>query len=680
MRYSLSIFAVASAFVSLHPIAACAVEPLPQTKPLGWDGDLASKLVDGVDRFLLHRLEESVAQRSAAWHRDVSSWEAYQESVEPNRRRFAHILGLRDDRHQTPSLELLSTTSRSAEIENTATHRVLRVRWQVFTGVHGEGLLLEPKRPATASVLAIPDVGQAPESLLGLEKDAAAPWVRKLAASGCRVVVPAIVSRKVRKRRRAELTDREFLYRSAFELGRHLIGYELQQVLAIVDWFDSRNGGDGHIGIVGWGEGGLLAFYAAALDDRIDAACVSGYFGPREKVWQEPIDRNVFGLLQEFGDAEIASLIAPRKLVIDATAGPTTEVRTRGGAPFRLEPVPVDQVKQEARRAEDLVTALDWRIELGKANTSPGPSDDSLSQFLTALSAQLTATAPLPTSSHASTETQTADRQARLVDQLDRHNQRLLEASPYVRRQFLQRLDTSSLDAYQKTAAWYRDYFADRVIGRFDDALLPANPRTRKVYEQPKWSGYEVVLDVFPDVFAYGVLLLPKDIRPGERRPVVVCQHGLEGRPQDTIEGDHRAYHDFAAKLAERGFITFAPQNLYIFKDRFRTLQRKANPLGKTLFSIMVPQHQQITDWLASLPQVDPERIAFYGLSYGGKSAMRIPPWLTAIASRSARRISMTGCGRTLRRFPPTATCGRANTKSSNGTSAAPLTTRRWRR
>jgi hypothetical protein len=115
-------------------------------------------------------------------------------------------------------------------------------------------------------------------------------------------------------------------------------------------------------------------------------------------------------------------------------------------------------------------------------------------------------------------------------------------------------------------------------------------------------------------------------LKPGDKRPVVVCQHGLEGRPQQLVEGDHRAYHDFAARLAERGFVTFAPQNLYIFGDRFRTLQRKANPLKKTLFSVIVPQHQQIVDWLSTLPCVDPERIGFYGLSYGGKSAMRIPP------------------------------------------------------
>ncbi len=94
----------------------------------------------------------------------------------------------------------------------------------------------------------------------------------------------------------------------------------------------------------------------------------------------------------------------------------------------------------------------------------------------------------------------------------------------------------------------------------------------------------------------------PKGSKEGEKRPVVVCQHGLEGRPSDPADPtvDSPCYHRFAVRLAEQGFITFAPQNLYIFGDRFRTLQRKANPLKKTLFSVIVPQHQQITDWLKS--------------------------------------------------------------------------------
>ena len=100
-------------------------------------------------------------------------------------------------------------------------------------------------------------------------------------------------------------------------------------------------------------------------------------------------------------------------------------------------------------------------------------------------------------------------------------------------------------------------------------------------------------------------------MQPGEKRPVVVCQHGLEGRPQDILQGDHAAYHDFAARLASRGFITFSPQNLYLFSDRFRSLQRRSYPLKKTLFSIIVAQHQQWVDWLQGLPFVDPERSRF---------------------------------------------------------------------
>jgi hypothetical protein len=71
--------------------------------------------------------------------------------------------------------------------------------------------------------------------------------------------------------------------------------------------------------------------------------------------------------------------------------------------------------------------------------------------------------------------------------------------------------------------------------------------------------------------------------------------------------------------------VVFAPQHLYRGEDRFRTLQRKANPLKKSLFSVMVAQHRQLLSWLGQLPFVDAERIAFYGISYGGKSALRIP-------------------------------------------------------
>jgi hypothetical protein len=89
-----------------------------------------------------------------------------------------------------------------------------------------------------------------------------------------------------------------------------------------------------------------------------------------------------------------------------------------------------------------------------------------------------------------------------------------------------------------------------------------------------------------------------------------------------------KAYHSFAAQLADRGYIVYAPQNPYIGHDKFRVLQRKANPLGLSLFSFIVRQHERTLDWLATLPNVDPKRMAFYGLSYGGKTAMRVPALL----------------------------------------------------
>ena len=162
-------------------------------------------------------------------------------------------------------------------------------------------------------------------------------------------------------------------------------------------------------------------------------------------------------------------------------------------------------------------------------------------------------------------------------------------------------------------------------MGRFGDSLLPPNPRSRKILETERWTAFDVILDVFPELFAWGVLVLPKDLKPGERRPVVVCQHGRAGLPRDTIDYDVHYYNNFAAKLAERGFITFAPHNLYRGEDRYRWLDRKANGVKATLFSFIIAQHEQILEWLETLPFVDGERIAFYGLSYGGETAVRVP-------------------------------------------------------
>ena len=608
-------------------------DTLPNTSPLTIEGEIDSLLVAGVDRFLLRKIDESTAARSAKWNRDTADAASYDRSIASNRTRLKHILGMRDARVPFSGLQFITSTQHSSLLASSSQVEVHIVSWPVVGDVRAEGLLLKPsKRQPIANIVVVPDASQTPEDLAGLTSSDFSPVARVLANCGCQVVVPVIVSRQRNQfawnGRRVDVTNREFLYRSAFELGRHLTGYETEKILACVDWFKKEFPSQ-KIGIAAWGDGAMLALYAAAVDSRIDTVLASGYFQSRNTMWDEPLDRNVFGLLSQFGDAEIASMIAGRGLTIEATRGPESTSNGGAGGPYTLTSPDLDSTQQEFERAVKLVgrDALTDKFTLIKSDQPFGkPAVDTMLRHLPVKisgggNETLTTSRELPDAD---------ERMQRTMHDIDRHNQWVLRESAFVRKQFMRNLDTSSIAAYEKSAAEYRSYFYDNVIGRFDDEVLPFNAKTRKAYDNDKWTGYEVVLDVYPDVIAYGLLLVPKDLKPDEQRPVVVCQHGLEGRPQDVIgEDGHQYYKAFAAKLAERGFVTFAPQNLYRHRDRFRTLQRKANSIGKTLFSIITPQHQQIVDWLQTQPFVDPDRVGFYGLSYGGKTAMRVPAIVT---------------------------------------------------
>jgi dienelactone hydrolase len=426
-------------------------------------------------------------------------------------------------------------------------------------------------------------------------------------------------------RRRTNQTHREFIYRMGYEMGRHIIGYEVQKVLAAVDWFTQAKG-HAPVGVAGYGEGGLLALASAALDERLAWAVVSGYFAPREAVWQEPIYRNVWRLLHEFGDAEIAALIAPRGLLINLDRGPVVEGSppARSGrseaAPGRLLPSDPQAVQREVDRAAPIFKQLHQTLFTNRGV-------DGYRFFLPRKSAR-------PPGARPTDRRQDFDptaRQKRQFDQLVAFTQKLLHESEARRQEaFWSKLDYTSLDKYRASCEPFRRQLAEEVIGKLPEPTEPMNPRSREVYSEPKWKGYEVTLDLYPDVFAYGILLVPKDLQPGERRPVVVCQHGLEGRPRDVVNPRERTryYNSFGAQLADRGYVVYAPQNPYIGQDRFRVLQRKANPLGLSLFSFIVRQHERTLDWLATQPFVDGDRLAFYGLSYGGKTAMRVPALL----------------------------------------------------
>lgn len=610
--------------------------PAPShTAPLDWPDDpaaLSVRMVAGIDQWLMRATEQSISKRAQYWHRDLTSPETYAKSIEPNREHLKQILGIVDPLVNHITFERFINEPKFMIVGTTSKFVVWQVRWPVLDGIWGEGLLLESANGGGAEQsIIVPDADQTPEMLAGLLPGLPPDQqlARLKADKGARVLVMTTISRgcEFSGDPRVAMTNqphREWIYRMAFELGRHPIGYEVQQVLAACHALlkDSTpdESGETTVAVDGIGEGGIVAMAAAAIDPRIKSCTVHGQFGPRNRLWEEPIYRNVFGLLREFGDAEIAGLIGKHFSVVPSP-GPQIEgppVAPKGtrqtASPGKLATPPFEKVRAELDRFIAMMPAGFKPLHPLKSYDAQNHEDPkeqiiNLRQNFDPLA-----------------------RQKRVVKQIEDHLQTMLRRSMYDRDAFFwNKVDRKSVEGYAKSAEPFRGKLWREHLGKIDDALLPMKALSRKRLETDQWIGYDVVMDVWPDVFAWGVLLLPKDLKPGERRPVVVTQHGLEGLPDDTITTEGRAgqaYGSFSAKLAERGFIVFAPHNPYRGQDAFRVLVRKANPLGLTLWSFILGQHEQILNWLQSQPFVDPERIGFYGLSYGGKSAMRIPACL----------------------------------------------------
>ena len=626
--------------LALSALYHTATAALPGTRPLTGEGDRSVQMVAGISRFLDRQIA-SAAQKRPQQKLDQTA----------ARKQLRHAIGAVDPILRTEELQFISNTTRDSLRYRDAHMEVHAVRWPVFKNVHGEGLLITPSGQIQARVVAIPDADQTPEQLAGIAPGIKpeSQYGRLLAAAGCQVVIPALINRSDEfsgsdRVTYTNQTHREWIYRQAFEMGRHIIGYGVRKIEAVLNWFEAEDAKIPDplaIGLVGYHEGGLLALHTAALNTRVQSTLVSGYFNERNQVWSEPIYRNIFGQLNHLGDAELAAFIAPRTLIVEHAAIPTISGppatrpgRRSGAAPGALKTPAFATVSSEVRKAmkRTHIPPKSFFIIANEKPLNNFANKQSLDLFLKGLQvtppANWHSTKAPPKVLHSPIP---QERQKRMVRELEEHTQQLLRFSEYHRtKEFWNNLDYKQTENWHEHTQLHRDRLSREVIGEFHKPDIPLNPHSRKILETEEWTGYEVTLDIWKDVFAWGYLLLPKDIKPNERRPVVVCQHGLEGLPMDTITRDqqsrsYRAYKGFAAELADRGFIVFAPHNPYRGRDAFRALQRKANPLGKSLFSIIVPQHNRILDWLGSQPFVDPKRIGFYGLSYGGKSAMRIP-------------------------------------------------------
>jgi dienelactone hydrolase len=127
---------------------------------------------------------------------------------------------------------------------------------------------------------------------------------------------------------------------------------------------------------------------------------------------------------------------------------------------------------------------------------------------------------------------------------------------------------------------------------------------------------------------AYGLYIVPK--KPlAKRAPLVISQHGGGGFPEMATFYGGTNYKDQVRGAIKEGYIVYAPLTLmYPFGDRDRgtaipadvrkVIDARLRSQGTSLAALDVMKIKLALDALTNRPEIDPNRIAMIGLSYGG--------------------------------------------------------------
>jgi dienelactone hydrolase len=133
----------------------------------------------------------------------------------------------------------------------------------------------------------------------------------------------------------------------ASHLGGSALGLRVQDNKRLIDYLQSRQEMDtSRLGVMGISGGGMLTFFTTALDERVKACVVSGYFCTfRDSILRmRHCQCNFVHGLSRFGEmSDIVGLVAPRPMLVEAGS---------------LDPIfPIEAVKESVRKARNV-----WRV------------------------------------------------------------------------------------------------------------------------------------------------------------------------------------------------------------------------------------------------------------------------------------------------------------------------------
>ncbi|MBM3761307.1 MAG: hypothetical protein FJW36_13795 [Acidobacteria bacterium] len=169
----------------------------------------------------------------------------------------------------------------------------------------------------------------------------------------------------------------------------------------------------------------------------------------------------------------------------------------------------------------------------------------------------------------------------------------------------------------------------ERRIGHPQSKLKARGPlRLVKSGEDTVATYYRTFLPVANNLDAYGLYIVPKKLA-ARRTPLVISKHGGGGFPEMATFNGGTNYKDQVRGAVSEGYAVYAPHSvMYPFGDRDagtiipaevrKLLDERFRASGTSLASIEVQKVSLVLDELLKRPEIDPQRVAMIGLSYGG--------------------------------------------------------------
>jgi dienelactone hydrolase len=189
------------------------------------------------------------------------------------------------------------------------------------------------------------------------------------------------------------------------------------------------------------------------------------------------------------------------------------------------------------------------------------------------------------------------------------------------------RPDYSSPGAFAKSAEPLRAAFCDS-IGYPPPGDVPKDEATfEKIGQDGIGTYYRASIPILPAVHAEGIYIVPAGLNG--KAPLVIAMHGGGGSPEVALFHGGANYHDMVRGGAKRGYIVFAPQHLFSApgypRDTRNKIDTRMRLIGTSLTAVEIAKITRSLDVLLKRPEVDPDRVAMVGLSYGGYYALVTP-------------------------------------------------------